>query len=74
MKPALQLATEGPSQREVELYYFTFEEALDMLKCGKSELRKRLDNEDFGALCQHGKWLIPPAGISMLRKRLWGIR
>ena len=74
MKPALQLATEGPGQREIELYYFTFKEALDMLRCGESELRARIRKPQFGAIHWHGKWYVPPGSIPLLREHLWGIR
>ena len=78
MKAALQLATEGPSQREIELYYFTFEEALDLLKCGASELRaclgKRFGLWQFGVVHWHGQWFVPPDSIPLLREHIWGIR
>lgn len=74
MKPARQLAAEGPSTRDIELYYFVFEEVLDMLKCCESELRARISNPQFGAIYWRGKWHVPPGSIPLLREYLWGIR
>lgn len=71
MKPVLKLVRSAPSNDEVARYYFSTEEALEILKCGESTLRALLDEQDFGQVLVNGKWYLPP-DLSVIRAALWG--
>jgi len=78
MKPALRVAMdsnakwpERPFKEQVRLYYFTFSEAVSLLKCSTWRLSSLLGNGRYGAVKQNDTWMIPPDKIQLLREAMW---
>ena len=59
---------ERPFEKQVRLYYFTFDEAVSLLKCRETDLRKLLGRDRYGEIKINGQWMIPPHMIQRLRK------
>jgi hypothetical protein len=78
MKAALRIAKsdnaasfERPFDEQVRLYYFTFREAVSLLKCADYRLTRLLGKDRYGEVDCNGAWMIPPDQIPHLRRNIW---
>ena len=60
-------------EEQVRLYYFTFDEAVSLLKCCETDLRKLLGRDRYGEIKINGRWMIPPNQIRLIRGNMWRV-
>ena len=75
MKPALQIAMDNVTawpersfDEKVRLYYFTFSEAVSLLKSSNWRLTSMLGNGRYGEVKRNETWMIPPDMIERLHE------